>query len=216
MPLDYPGKFITLEGPDGAGKSTQLKLLSKKLEAINYAHVVSRDPGGTNLGRQIRRLLLNPDNPVDPLCELLLYEADRAQHIAEVIEPNLKNGKLVILDRFTDSTLAYQGYGRGIDLDMIKKLNTLATKNIKPDLTILFDVQSEIGLSRLHPGGQDRLEKEAIEFHHKVRSGYLELAQQEPDRFVILDASKPMSQLADDLERAVAQFCNLENLVQAV
>lgn len=195
------GAFITLEGPEGAGKTTQVKLLSKQLDIAGIPHVVTRDPGGTPLGRQIRRILLNPENPVQPMAELLLYQADRAQHVAEIIEPELQVGKLVICDRYIDSTMAYQGYGRGIDFALIKELNQIATGGLVPEMTILFDIESSDGLARLHPGGHDRLEREALEFHLKVRKGYLELAEKEPSRWRILDASKPLSQAQGELRK---------------
>jgi dTMP kinase len=215
MPANLPGIFVTLEGPDGAGKSTQLKLLCKYLEGQGVNPVVSRDPGGTALGRQIRRLLLNPELFVSPVCELLLYQADRAQHVSEVIMPALKEGKLVICDRFTDSTCAYQGFGRGIDMALINQLNQIATSGLKPDLTILFDIESEVGLSRLHPGGQDRLEREALAFHQKVRQGYLKLAEAEPDRFVIIDATRPFSLVQEDLQKIFATKVDISKISSA-
>lgn len=197
----YKGSFITLEGPEGAGKTTQAKNLSKQLDAMGIPHVITRDPGGTPLGRQIRRILLNPENPVHPMTELLLYQADRAQHISELIMPALEAGKLVICDRYVDSTIAYQGYGRGIDFKIIDELSQISTGGLKPEMTILFDLESSDGLARLHPGGHDRLEREAIEFHLKVRQGYLTLAEAEPERWRILDASKPMHAVQADFRK---------------
>jgi dTMP kinase len=204
MELKYPGCFVTLEGPEGAGKTTQVKLLSKQLDVLGVKHVVTRDPGGTPLGRQIRRILLNPENPVHPMAELLLYQADRAQHVAELIMPALQEGNLVICDRYTDSTIAYQGYGRQIDLKLIDQLNEMSTGGLRPQLTVLFDIESSEGLGRLHPGGHDRLEREALEFHHKVRQGYLALAKAEPERFQILDASKPLTTVQSELRKIFA------------
>jgi len=208
-----PGIFVTLEGPEGAGKTTQLKLLSKHLDALGHKHIVTRDPGGTPLGKQIRRILLNPETPVCPVTELLLYEADRAQHIAEVIMPALKDGTLVLCDRYTDSTLAYQGYGRQLDFTLINQLNQIATSGLKPDLTILFDIDSSQGLGRLHPSGHDRLEREALEFHHKVRAGYLKMSADEPERWRILDASKAMSLVQEDLRRILFERFALSGLL---
>lgn len=202
---NYPGTFITLEGPEGAGKTTQVKLLSQKLDSLGVPHVITRDPGGTPLGKQIRRILLTPGGTVAPMCELLLYQADRAQHVAEVIMPALLEGKLVICDRYTDSTIAYQGFGRDIDMELIKSLNAMSTQGLKPELTILFDLESEKGLGRLHPGGHDRLEREAIEFHHKVRQGYLTVAKQESARFEIIDATKALSAVQEDLRRILLE-----------
>ncbi len=195
----HSGSFVTLEGPEGAGKTTQAKNLSKQLDALGVPHLITRDPGGTPLGRQIRRILLNPENPVNPMAELLLYQADRAQHVSEVILPALNAGTLVICDRFTDSTIAYQGYGRGLDFKLIDELNEISTGGLKPELTILFDLESSDGLARLHPGGHDRLEREALTFHLKVREGYLRLAETDPQRWRILDAGKPMSTVQTEL-----------------
>jgi dTMP kinase len=201
----YSGCFVTLEGPEGAGKTTQVRLLSKQLDIMGIKHVVTRDPGGTPLGRQIRRILLNPENPVHPTTELLLYQADRAQHVSELIMPALESGALVICDRYTDSTIAYQGYGRNLDLKLIDELNQISTCGLKPELTILFDIESSEGLARLHPGGHDRLEREALEFHLKVRQGYLILAKAEPTRWRVLDASKPLSTVQNELRKLFAE-----------
>lgn len=203
MKLQYPGSFMSLEGPEGAGKTTQLKLLSKQLELLGVTHTVTRDPGGTPLGRQIRRIVLNPENPIRPMAELLLYQADRAQHVAEVIIPALTKGHLVICDRYIDSTIAYQGYGRGLDFELISQLNEIATGGLQPELTILFDIESSNGLARLHPGGHDRLEQETLEFHLKVREGYLQLAKREPERWRILDAARPLSLVQTELRKLI-------------
>ncbi|HEY9785457.1 MAG TPA: dTMP kinase [Candidatus Obscuribacterales bacterium] len=205
MAKGYKGSFVTLEGPEGAGKTTQLKLLSKHLDSIGWKHIVTRDPGGTPLGKQIRRILLNPENPVTPMAELLLYQADRAQHVSEVIMPALENGLLVLCDRYVDSTIAYQGYGRGIDLGLINELNKMATSGLMPELTILFDIESSQGLGRLHPGGHDRLEREALDFHHRVRSGYLELAAKDKERWRVLDAAKPLHMVQEELKRMLCE-----------
>src|SRR5579883_873971 len=199
------GFFITLEGPEGAGKTTQLKLLSQYLEQQNIAHIITRDPGGTALGKPIRRIVLHSETAINPITELLLYEADRAQNVAEIIKPALTKGKVVFCDRYIDSTLAYQGYGRNIELKLIALLNGIASQNLRPDLTILFDIESTLGLARLHPSGHDRLEREALSFHQKVRHGYLELAAQEPQRFRIIDASRPMSTVQDEFRRLVME-----------
>jgi dTMP kinase len=208
MTEQYPGVFITLEGPEGAGKTTQLKLLSKHLEDSGIEHVITRDPGGTALGKPIRRILLNSESEVHPLTELLLYEADRAQNVSEVIVPGLKAGKVVFCDRYIDSTAAYQGFGRGIDEKLIDMLNEVATSGLKPDLTILFDIESSEGLSRLHPSGHDRLEREALDFHRRVREGYLTLSKRDPKRWRILDAAAPMSSVQDELRRLVQEVMN--------
>ncbi|MBZ0185643.1 MAG: dTMP kinase [Candidatus Obscuribacterales bacterium] len=203
MQKAYPGSFVTLEGPEGAGKTTQVKLLAKELCELGIKHVVTRDPGGTPLGKKIRRILLSTENTVAPMAELLLYQADRAQHVEELIRPALEQGAIVFCDRYIDSTIAYQGYGRKIDLSIIEKLNQMSTGGLKPELTILFDIESGDGLSRLHPGGHDRMEKEAIEFHHRVRDGYRKLAADEPQRFHVLDASKAMSVVQEEFRRII-------------
>ncbi len=195
------GKLITFEGIDGCGKTTQLRLLERILTTRNTSFVSTREPGGTELGKLIRAALLNVSrHKVDPLAELLLYAADRAQHVQEFVVPNLAAGKLVLSDRFYDATTAYQGYGRGFDLALIQKLNQLATNNLTPDLTLLFDIEVTTGLARVaRRGGElaentdemqvDRLDSEPHEFHQRVRQGYLELAKKEPDRFRIISAS---------------------------
>lgn len=199
------GIFITLEGPEGAGKTTQLKLLAKYLQDENIDHVITRDPGGTSLGKPIRRILLDAKSVVSPVAELLLYEADRAQNVSEIILPALAEGKVVFCDRYIDSTLAYQGYGRGIDLDLIRKINEVATQGLMPVRTVLFDIESSAGLARLHPSGHDRLEREALEFHQKVRNGYLALSQLDPDRWRKLDAAMAMHSVQDELRRFVME-----------
>jgi dTMP kinase len=200
MSKKFPGTFITLEGPEGAGKTTQVKHLTALLSERGIDHLVTRDPGGTPLGKKIRRILLTPGLEVSPRAELLLYQADRAQHVEELILPALKAGKLVICDRYTDSTMAYQGFGRGIDFDLIENLNQIATGGLKPEYTFLFDLDSEEGLSRRHPAGYDRMEREAMDFHHRVRNGYLTLAKKEPERWYILDAAKPLSAVQQEFQ----------------
>lgn len=199
------GKLITFEGIDGCGKTTQLRLLERILTTRNTSFVSTREPGGTELGKLIRAALLNvARHKVDPLAELLLYAADRAQHVQEFVVPNLEAGKLVFSDRFYDATTAYQGYGRGFDLSLIQQLNQLATGGLKPDLTLLFDIDVATGLGRIaRRGGEpisptdnspeeaqaDRLDLEPHEFHERVRQGYLELVRQEPERFRIIPAT---------------------------
>ena len=180
--------FITFEGMEGCGKSTQAKLLARTL---GPDALVTQEPGGTAIGRAIRQLLLDPANrAMSAETEALLFFADRAQHVAEVIRPALAAGKLVISTRYVDTSLAYQGYGRGVDLDRIRSVAVLATGGLRPDLTLFFDLPLEIGLARVvRRGGRDRLEAEVREFHERVRNGYLELAAAEPDRWIRIDAS---------------------------
>lgn len=177
--------FITLEGGEGVGKTTQQALLAERLQREGYACVSTREPGGTALGRALREILLHGD-PLTPLAELLLYAADRAEHVNKVIAPALAVGQVVICDRFTDSTLAYQGYGRGLDLQQVRQLNHLATGGLQPHLTLWLDLPPEVGLART--GLADRLEQERLEFHRRVHQGFQALAAAEPQRIVRIDA----------------------------
>ena len=187
------GVFITFEGIEGCGKSTQAKRLGKSLGRMGIAHVMTLEPGGTEIGRKMRQVLLDSRNKeLTPLAELMLYAADRAQHVEEVIKPALRAGKWVICDRFSDATVVYQGAARGQDRTLIRLLNNVVTGGIRPHLTFLLDCPVELGLRRARGRdmkGQDRFEKEALSFHHKVRSGYLDLARKNKKRFVILDAT---------------------------
>jgi dTMP kinase len=189
--------FITLEGIEGSGKSTQIPAIVNHLESKGYKCVVTREPGGTAVGGQIRAVLLNPENKaMDPMAELMLYEADRAQHVSEVIRPSLKSGNIVICDRFCDSTVVYQGAARGIAPEVIERLNKLVLGEIEPDITFLLDLSPEKGLRRawqqIENGrrheNETRFEKETLRFHEKVRQGYLALAKKNPMRFKVIDA----------------------------
>ncbi len=179
--------FITLEGVEGSGKSTQASRLA---EAFGPDAVLTQEPGGTDLGRSVRRLLLEKKSAaVSPRAELLLYFADRAQHVAEVIRPALDADRVVVCDRFTDSSLAYQGHGRGLPVEEIRAVAQAATGGLIPDLTLLFDLPIRVGLERArNRGAHDRLESEARAFHERVRAGYLELASAERERWVVIDA----------------------------
>ncbi|HEV8700199.1 MAG TPA: dTMP kinase [Candidatus Polarisedimenticolia bacterium] len=188
-------RFITFEGVEGSGKTTQIQMLSNHLEERGIDHLLTREPGGTPIGDQIRRLVLDPRNAdMTPICELLLYAAARAQHIEQVIRPALLSGRLVLCDRFKDATMAYQGSGRGIRLDLIDALHGLENLAIQPDLTILFDLEEDTALKRARvrdhtrTNDETRFERESLEFHKRVRSGYLDMARQEPGRFVVVDA----------------------------
>ncbi len=178
--------FITLEGPDGAGKTTQINLLASIAKNENY--LLTRNPGGTEFGLKLREILLN-DNSVSPsaIAELMLYMSDRAQHIETVIKPALAKNQIVICDRFIDSTVVYQGYARGLNIDFIKGLNDFVCQGLKPDLTFLLDIDANIGFGRLK--SKDKIEAEGLDFQKKVRAGFLELASQEPNRFEIIDTN---------------------------
>ncbi|MDO5437083.1 MAG: dTMP kinase [bacterium] len=181
------GIFITFEGADGCGKTTQIELIKKYLDEKKVKNIQTREPGATELGVELRKILLHYEKPVSDVAETYLYLADRAQHVEYEIKPLLEEGTVVLCDRYTDSTVSYQGYARGQNIDTIKKLNEIATKGLKPDLTIVFDIESEIAQKRLG-GEKDRLEKEGIEFHKKLRFGYLELAKEEPERIKVINA----------------------------
>lgn len=182
------GIFITLEGGEGAGKSTLQATLAAAFERAGREVVVTREPGGTALGKRLRSELLNGDH-VEPAAELLLYAADRAQHVAQVIRPALKRGAVVVCDRFSDSTTAYQGYGRMLDKKAIALLNGLAQQGVRPDLTLWLDVPVAVGLARTQRrGANDRLEGEAVAFHERVRKGFRAISRQEPKRIVRIDA----------------------------
>ncbi|MDE2060122.1 MAG: dTMP kinase [candidate division NC10 bacterium] len=198
------GLFITFEGGEGSGKTTQLKLLANRIRASGKEVVEAHDPGGTAIGKEIRTLLLHPGSaPIAAATELLLYEASRAQLVREVVAPAMARGTIVLCDRFTDSTVAYQGYGRSLDLDLIQRLNRFATGDLAPDLTILLDLDPRIGLMRCRRGVGadtsaglntesscwDRIESEPLDFHQRIREGYLALAREESDRIAVIDAT---------------------------
>ncbi|MBI4686423.1 MAG: dTMP kinase [Nitrospirae bacterium] len=182
--------FITFEGIEGSGKSTQIKLLSDFLKSKGRDVLTTAEPGGTDIGLKIRRLLLEPENHMDPLTELLLYNAARAEHVRKLIYPSLLQGSVVICDRFADSTMAYQGYGRGMDMSVITTLNDVVIPELKPFITFLLDMDVEAGLRRnIGAGKEDRFELETIEFHQRVRHGYLVMAKEEPGRIKLIEAS---------------------------
>lgn len=187
------GKLIVFEGVEGCGKTSQMKLCCQWLESLGISVVVTREPGGTELGLHLRRLLLEKaeDKPVAQVTELLLYAADRSQHVEQELKPNLAAGKYILCDRYTDSTIAYQGYGRGLNIELINQLNYIATGDLKSDLTIWLDVDVEVGLTRklAHGVGLDRIEQEAIAFHQRVQQGYADLAASYPSRIVRVDGS---------------------------
>ncbi len=191
------GLFITLEGGEGCGKSTQSRLLLKKLEQQNVPVVLTHEPGGTALGNELRRTLKRKrDSSISPHAELFLLAASRAQLVAEVIRPALEEGKVVICDRFTHSTMVYQGYGRGLDFTAIKMVNNMATRNLDPDLIILLDISPKQGLARKQ-SLKDRFELEDSSFHRRVREGYLKMAAAEPGRWLVIDASLPKGRVAE-------------------
>ncbi len=192
------GLFITFEGADGCGKTTQLNLLKDYLENNGYEVVLTREPGGKGLGEKVREILLNYDGEVSNRCESFLFLADRAQNIDIIVNPAIEQGKIVLCDRHTDSSVAYQGYGRGLDINQINTLNNLATNNKKPDLTLVFDVDIETSMQRVG-NEKDRMESAGKEFFNRVRNGYLELAKQEPDRIKVIDSTKSIQEVQKDV-----------------
>lgn len=200
------GWLITVEGPDGAGKTTQAQRLAEHLRSRGVDVILTREPGGTWLGERLRSLLLSRTEstaPSDPLADALLFNAARRQLILEVIRPALAAGRTVLCARFADSTLAYQGYGAGVPLDRLRSLETTATEGLTPDLTILLDVPVEAGLARKAPGDVTRFEAEFdLEFHRRVRTGFLALAAASPDRFVTVDATRPKGEVATAVNTA--------------
>ena len=199
--------FITFEGGEGCGKSVQAKALFRRLSRLNIPAVLTHEPGGTPFGKKLGRWLKwAQGTDISPLTELLLFNASRAQLVAEVIQPGLESGKVVISDRYVDSTTAYQGYGRRLDLDMVKAANSAATQGLKPDLTILLDIPVEEGLARKRAKKQDRFERETLVFHRRVREGYLELARADPERWLVVDASQSREKIAQIIWQRVSQL----------
>ncbi len=205
---DKRGYFITFEGADGCGKTTQIQLIKEYLDKRNIENILTREPGGSDLGVHLRKILLHYENPVSNIAETFLYLADRAQHIEYKIKPALESGKIVLCDRHTDSTIAYQGYGREQNIDEIKHLNSIATAGVIPDLTIVFDIDTEIAQKRLQ-GEKDRLEAEGIEFHKKLRHGYLEIAKNDPKRVKVIDANKSIERVFSDTIKVIEEILNV-------
>ena len=199
--------FITLEGPEGSGKSTQIKRLAERLQALGYPVITTREPGGTPIGDQIRQVLVRMENQeLHPRTEILLFLAARAQLVAQVIRPALREGKVVLCDRYGDSTLAYQGYGHGLDLNSLRAMLNFATEGLKPDLTLLMDLDIKTGLARKKSIDEwNRLDAYEVSFHERVRAGYLQLAEEEPERWQRVDASKPKDEVQTMLRQIVLQ-----------
>jgi dTMP kinase len=205
------GTFITFEGIDGSGKSTQLRMLANYLKEAGCEVVVTREPGGTPVGNRLRAALLDAHEEVDPLTELLVFAADRAQHVRRVLRPAIESGQVIISDRYADATVAYQGAGRGFSPELIAEIVQLATEGLKPDLTVLFDLSVEESISRTsrrsndkHKG--DRLDAEAADFHVRVHSAYLELARAEPQRVKIVETNRPPEETHKRVKEIVVPF----------
>lgn len=204
------GTFITFEGLDGSGKSTQLRLLTNYLSELGCEVEVTREPGGTSVGNRLRAALLDAHEQVDPLTELLVFAADRAQHVRRVLRPAIAAGKVIISDRYADATAAYQGGGRGFSRELITEIIQLATEGLKPDLTLLFDIPVEESIARTSRRSSkqkgDRLDAEASDFHARVRAAYHELARAEPERIKIIDSDQPLEETQQRVLEIVTPF----------
>ncbi len=206
-----PGLFITFEGGEGTGKTTQCRLLAEYLQTGGYEVVSTHEPGGSSIGAQVRSIVLDPAKPLSPPAELMLYMADRAQHIREVIRPALDAGWVVISDRYADASLAYQGYGRGLPTEMIGRLNDYATAGLKPAITFLLDMDVKAGICRVRSrcNGQpegDRIEQEPLDFHQRVRDGYLKIAAGNPSRYRVIDAGLTVEQIREQIVQQIQPF----------
>ena len=199
------GLFITFEGIDGCGKSTQLNLLSEYLKSEGLEVVITREPGAKGLGEKLREILLNYEGEVSSNCEAFLFLADRAQHIDTLVKPAIEAGKVVLCDRHTDSTIAYQGYGRGVDLEQIKMLNGIATSGLMPDLTFVFDIDVEISQMRVGKT-KDRMESAGDDFHNRVRKGYIEIAKQEPERVKVITSDDSIENIFEKVKNIVERL----------
>lgn len=205
------GKLITLEGIDGSGKSTQLRMLASELRLREIDILTTMEPGGTPLGRRLREAFLETEEAVAPIAELLLFAADRAQHVNFLIKPAIEEGKIVISDRYADATFAYQGAGRGFPEDLVNQVIEIATDGLKPDLTIFFDLSIEKALERTKNAREEtrtnnRMDKETSDFYRRVREAYLKIAKREPERFVVIDASISVSEIHTSVMKVVAKF----------
>lgn len=199
--------FITFEGADGCGKTTQIELLNKYLQENGFKTLVTREPGAKGLGLKLREILLNYNGEVSPNCESFLFLADRAQHVDCVIKPALNDGVIVLCDRHTDSTVAYQGYGRKLDIEQIKKLNEIAVNGLKPDLTIVFDIDIETSMQRVGKT-KDRMESAGMDFFNRVRNGYLAIAKEEPNRVKVINSADTIEEIHNQVVKLVEKAVN--------
>lgn len=213
------GCFITFEGPDGSGKSTQIQSLYEDLQSEGHPVLLAREPGGTDIGDQVRTVLHDPKNAgMLPNAELLLYSASRAQLVGQVIRPALEAGHIVLCDRYAESTLAYQGYGRGLDLEALKIITRFATGGLRPDLIIYLDIEAEAGLRRRQRGvlagtaEWNRMDQQELEFYHRVRAGYLQMAAAEAQRWFVVDATRPVADIRASIWDRVMHFLAERNI----
>lgn len=199
------GLFITTEGTDGSGKTTQIKLIESYLKEKGFEVVVTREPGGTTIGEKIRSIILDTENSnMSYITEMMLYASARAQLVNELIKPSLADGKVVICDRFIDSSFVYQGFGRNIDIELIERVNNIALDGVRPDVTLFFDIDPEIALKRrIQSTGADRIEQEAMDFHKKVYNGYKKLASMYPDRIKAIDSNRSIQEIFVDAKEQI-------------
>lgn len=203
--MQKKGLFITFEGADGSGKTTQLNNVKSFLEEKGYDVVVTREPGALDIGQKIRNILLHHEGVVADRCEMFLFLADRAQHVETFIKPAIEDGKIVLCDRHIDSTIAYQGYGRGQNINLLKELNSIAVNGLNPDLTLLYDVSTETAQVRVG-NEKDRMESAGIEFHKKVRNGYLELQKENPERIKLINANNSIQTVFEDTKNIIIKL----------
>ncbi len=199
-------KFITIEGGEGSGKTSLIKLLVNDFKKLNIDTLTSREPGGSKIAEEIRQVILNVENTkMDYMTEALLYAASRKQHLEEIIKPAINEGKLVICDRYIDSSLAYQGWARDLGIEKVYDINMYATEGFLPDLTLFIDIPAEVGLERIKSNNRDvdRLDLEKISFHHKVREGYLKIAEMYPERIVVIDGNKSLEEVYEDIKKVI-------------
>ena len=206
--MSKKGLFITFEGADGCGKTTQIKLLNEYLQDKNIETITTLEPGGSDIGKQLRQILLHHNGFVSNVAELFMYLADRAQHVETVVMKGVEEGKIVLCDRHIDSLVAYQGYGRGQDIEQINLLNNIATQNFKPHITFLLDVDSEIAQTRVGDE-KDRLESEGLAFHKKIRNGYLELAKKYPERIKVINVNLSIEKVFEQIKKVIDEYISL-------
>lgn len=206
------GLFITFEGSDGAGKSTQIQLAKEYLESIGIEPIMTREPGGTSISEKLRDILLDKDNSeMSPIAEMMIYASARAQLVAEVIRPAIEKGETVVCDRYIDSSIAYQGYGRGLG-DIVEEVNRVAIDGVMPDITFFLDLDPAVGRSRIRSDEMDRLEREKLDFHYRVYNGYKKVAEADPKRVAVIDASRTIEEISLEIRSILKEVCDRKGL----
>lgn len=206
------GLFITFEGSDGAGKSTQIQLAKEYLESIGINPIMTREPGGTSISEKLRDILLDKENSeMSPIAEMMIYASARAQLVAEVIRPAMARGEVVVCDRYIDSSIAYQGYGRGLG-SMVEEVNKVAIDGMMPDITFFLDLDPAVGRSRIQSDAMDRLEQEKLDFHYRVYNGYKAVAEADPERVAVIDASRSIEEISAEIRSILRKVCGRKGL----